>query len=61
MLDGRTVMAPSEGQWSDYRRVDGMRVPFTSEVAWMRPEGHRPDFVGTASALAFEFVGAAVS
>lgn len=61
LLNGRTVMAPWEGRWSDYRRVDGMQVPFTGEVAWMRPEGRRPYFVGTASALAFEFVGAAAS
>jgi hypothetical protein len=59
VVDGKTVMAPWEGVWSNYRTHEGMQVPFTGEVAWMRPEGRRPYFVGTASALRFEFVGAA--
>jgi hypothetical protein len=32
-----------------------VQVPFTGEVAWMRPEGRKPYFIGTATALAFEF------
>jgi len=49
------VMAPWEGIWSNYQLRDGVPVPFTGKVAWMRPEGRRPYFVGTVTALAFEF------
>ncbi len=55
MVGKDIVMAPWEGRWSDYRLHDGMQVPFTGEVAWMRPEGRGPYFVGTVSALRFEF------
>ncbi len=55
MVDGQLVMAPWEGRWSDYRVVDGLRVPFKGEVAWMRPEGRKPYFIGTVTSLAFEW------
>ena len=55
MVGDKMVMAPWEGVWSDYRMRDGVQVPFTGEVAWMRPEGRRPYFIGTVTALAFEF------
>lgn len=56
MVGNELVMAPWEGRWSDYRSHDGVKVPFTGEVAWMRPEGRRPYFVGTVRSLSFEFV-----
>jgi hypothetical protein len=49
------VMLPWEGRWSDYRARDGMTVPFTGEVAWMRPEGRKSYFVGTVTLLTYEF------
>jgi hypothetical protein len=55
MVGDKLVMAPWEGIWSNYQTVDGVQVPFTGEVAWMRPEGRKPYFIGTVSALAFEF------
>jgi hypothetical protein len=55
LVQGRIEMAPWEGRWSDYRVQDGMRLPFTGEVAWMRPEGRRPYFVGTVETLGVEF------
>jgi hypothetical protein len=55
MVDKKMVMAPWEGNWSNYQTRDGMQVPFTGEVAWMRPEGRRPYFVGTVTSLTFEF------
>lgn len=54
MVGDKLVMAPWEGVWSDYRKVDGVLVPFTGEVAWMRPEGRKPYFIGTVRALSFE-------
>ena len=55
MVGNKMVMAPWEGIWSNYQTRDGVQVPFTGEVAWMRPEGRKPYFIGTVTALAFEF------
>ena len=49
------VMAPWEGRWSNYQTRNGVQVPFTGEVAWIRPEGRKPYFIGTVTALTFEF------
>jgi len=54
MVGDKMVMAPWEGIWSSYQVVDGVHVPCTGEVAWMRPEGRKPYFIGTVTALAFE-------
>ena len=54
MVGDKMVIAPWEGIWSNYQRRDGMLVPFTGEVAWMRPEGRKPYFVGTVTAIEFE-------
>jgi Family of unknown function (DUF6920) len=55
MVGKDMVMAPWEGIWSNYQTRDGVQVPFTGEVAWMRPDGRRPYFVGTVTSLTFEF------
>ena len=55
MVGDKMVMAPWEGIWSNYQARDGVLVPFTGEVAWMRPEGRKPYFVGTVTALSFAF------
>jgi hypothetical protein len=55
MVGKKMVMAPWEGIWSNYQTRDGVQVPFTGEVAWMRPEGRKPYFVGTVTSMAFEF------
>jgi hypothetical protein len=55
-MAGKTmVMAPWEGNWSNYQTHKGMKIPYTGEVAWMRLEGRRLYFVGTVTALAVEF------
>lgn len=54
MVGKEMVMAPWEGSFSDYRTRDGMRVPTTGEVAWLRPEGRKPYFRGTVTALRSE-------
>ncbi|MBL0124795.1 MAG: hypothetical protein IPP88_19455 [Betaproteobacteria bacterium] len=54
MIDKKIVMAPWEGNWSNYQTRDGMTVPFTGEVAWMRPDGRKPYFVGTVTSLVYE-------
>jgi len=50
------VMVPWEGNWSNYQSRDGMTVPFTGEVAWMRPEGRKSYFVGTVTSLTYELL-----
>jgi hypothetical protein len=55
IVGDKMVMSPWEGIWSNYQTHDGMQVPFSGEVAWMRPEGRRPYFIGTVSSLSFEF------
>ena len=52
---GQTISLPWEGAWSNYQTCDGVLVPLTGEVAWMRPTGRRSYFVGTVTALRFEF------
>lgn len=54
MIDKKIVIAPWEGNWSNYQTRDGMTVPFTGEVAWMRPDGRKPYFVGTVTSLVYE-------
>jgi hypothetical protein len=49
------VQAPWEGRFMNYQRRDGMLVPFTGEVAWMRPEGRKVYFKGSVSQLRYEF------
>jgi len=55
MVGKVVVMAPWEGRFSNYKRQAGMAVPFTGEVAWIRPEGRRPYFIGTVTSLNYEF------
>ena len=49
------AMLPWEGRFSNYRVQDGMTVPFTGEVAWVRPQGRKSYFLGTVTALSYEF------
>ncbi len=49
------VMTPWEGRFSNYQTLDGMTVPLTGEVAWIRPDGRRPYFIGDVSSLTYEF------
>ena len=55
MVGKEMLMLPWEGRWSNYQARDGMTVPFTGEVAWVRPEGHKPYFLGTVTSLTYEF------
>jgi hypothetical protein len=48
------VMAPWEGSFSNYQTRDGMTVPYTGEVAWMRPEGRKSYFRGNVTSLTYE-------
>jgi hypothetical protein len=52
---GKIVPTPWEGRWTNYRTQDGMRIPMTGEVAWLLPEGRKPYWRGTITALRYEF------
>lgn len=52
----RIVPTPWEGRWSDTQLRNGMRVPIVGEVAWLTPEGRKPYWQGTVTALSYEFV-----
>lgn len=54
-VGGRSVPTPWEGRWSDYRVLQGLRVPMTGEVAWLLPEGRKPYWRGSITSLQFEF------
>jgi hypothetical protein len=54
-MGGKIVMTPWEGRFSDFQQRDGMRVPLSGEVAWLLPEGRKPYWRGTATALSYEY------
>ena len=56
MVGKAMAMLPWEGCWSNYQTRNGMTVPHTCEVAWLRPEGRKPYFRGTVTALHYEFM-----
>ena len=55
VVDGRSQTAPWEGRFWNYAVRDGMRVPLDGEVAWLLPEGRKPYFRATTTALHYEF------
>jgi|SRR5450756_2494557 hypothetical protein len=49
------VMLPWEGSWSNYHMRNGMMLPLTGEVGWMRSEGRKSYFVGNVTSLRYDF------
>ena len=60
MVGDEMLMAPWEGRFANYRKYDGVNVPMTGEVAWLRPDGRKPYFRGRLTALRYEFSALAV-
>lgn len=55
-MDGaRVVMAPWECTMSDYRRQDGMQVPFAATAGYVGPSGVRVYFRGSLLSAAYSF------
>ncbi len=52
---GGVVMTPWEGRWSSVETHEGMRVPMKGEVAWLTPDGRKPYWRGTITALSYEY------
>jgi hypothetical protein len=55
MVKGQIIPTPWEGRSWNYQPVNGMRVPFDGEVAWLLPEGRKPYWRGIIKHIAFEF------
>ena len=55
MVGNDVVMMPWECRMSNDQTRDGMTVPLTGEVAWMRPEGRKPYWRGSITMLTYEF------
>ena len=49
------VMLPWECSASHYELRDGMMLPTRAEVAWLRPEGRKPYFIGKLTSLAYQW------
>jgi uncharacterized protein DUF6920 len=45
-VDGKAVLTPWKGSFSEYERLDGMMVPRRGEVAWSLPDGPFPYWRG---------------
>lgn len=50
-----TVPTPWVGRFSDYERIEGMRVPMTGEVGWRTPAGWSPYWRARVLAAKFDF------
>ena len=55
MVGKDTVMMPWECRMSNYQTRDGMIVPLTGEVAWLRPKWRKSYWRGTVTSLTYEF------
>ena len=55
LVEGQIVPTPWEGRWTDYRMMEGMRVPTTGEVAWLLPDRRKPYWRGRITKLSYEF------
>jgi hypothetical protein len=55
MVGKNIVMMPWECRMSNYQTHNGMTVPLTGEVAWVRPEGRKAYYRGTVTSLTCEF------
>lgn len=58
-VDGRSVLTPWEGRFSDYIVVDGMRVPSRAEVGWHLDDGWFPYWRGVVDRVVYETTTAA--
>jgi hypothetical protein len=52
--DGKFVLTPWIGYYTDYRQLHGMRIPMKAEVEWILPENRRfPYFKGNLASIEF--------
>ena len=54
-VEGDFVRAPWQGHFTQYDDVNGIRIPFRAEAEWLHPEGPRPYWRGSITAVTFEY------
>jgi hypothetical protein len=54
-VGGEVVPTPWQGRFWNYEERGGMRVPLDGEVAWMLPEGAKPNWRGRITEVVYEF------
>jgi hypothetical protein len=54
LLDGTMVPMPWEVRLSGYQLLDGMRMPFEAEVAWITPQGRWPYWRGKITKMDYD-------
>lgn len=54
-VGGKIIPTPWEGRFWNYRKQQGMLVPFEGEVSWLLPEGKKPYWRGNITQLAYQF------
>jgi hypothetical protein len=54
-VGARVVPTPWVGRWSGYEQRHGMRIPTRGEVTWRLPDGEKPYWRGSVTALRYEF------
>lgn len=53
---GRNVPTPWLGRWSDWQKLNGVRVPTQGEVSWLLPGGPLPYWRGRVTGMAYELM-----
>lgn len=53
-VDGETIPTAWEGRFWNHQTVEGMRIPFDGEVAWLLPEGRQPYWRGHIESIEYE-------
>jgi len=54
VVDARSVPTPWLGRWSDWQKLNGVRVPTRGEVAWLPPGGPLPYWRGELTGIRYE-------
>ena len=54
MVAGRTISTPWLGRWSDWQRLNGVRVPTRGEVSWLLPAGPLPYWRGGLTGIRYD-------
>jgi hypothetical protein len=54
LVAGRSIPTPWLGRWSEWQRLNGVRVPTRGEVAWLLPTGPRPYWRGGLTGIRYD-------
>ena len=54
MVGGRSIPTPWLARWSDWQRLNGVRVPMRGEVEWLVPGGPLPYWRGRVTGITYD-------